>query len=187
MVFVPWFRLWLCVPGSVGSHLLPLRAGWCEVSDGPLYRMSYGAGSSSGFCCVTYPTFFGCGFLTFFVFSYVLPYIFLCFLHQFYFGLQVACSYESFRHDVPRGFLLVCSSRLGIDTVVSMAWCLGALSLPYSSSIDIVWRGPVSLILGILRLSGSHVISHCGITVVCLGLVMAVLYICWLTFCTFTG
>ena len=114
----------------------------------------------------------------FFFFLHVLSYIFLCFFHQFYYGLQVTCSYEAFRHDEARGFLLVCSSRLGIDTVVSMALCLGALSLPYSSSIDIVWRGPVSLVLGILRLSGSDVVSHCGIAVVCLGSVMAVLYIC---------
>ena len=139
------------MPSSVGSHLFPLRAGWCGVSDGPLYCMSYGAASSSGFCCVTYPTFSGCGFLTFFVFSYVLPYIFLCFLHQFYNGLQVTCSYEAFQHDKARGFLLACSSRRGIDTVVFMAWYLGTSSLPYFSSIDIALRGPVSLVLGILQ------------------------------------
>ena len=100
-----------------------------------------------------------------------------CFLHQFYYGLQDTCSYKAFRHDEARGFLLACS-RLGIDTVVSIAWYLGALSLPYSSSIDIVWRGPAFLVLGILWLSGSDVVSHCGIAIVCLGSVMAVLCIC---------
>ena len=166
------------MPGSVGSHLFPLRAGWYGVSDGPLYRMSYGAASSSGFCCVTYPIFSGCCFLTFFVFSYVLPYIFLCFLHHFYYGFQVTCSHKAFRYDEAHGFLLACSSCLGIDTVISIDGCLGALSLPSSSSIDIAWCGPVSLVLGTLRLSGSNVVSHCGIAAVWLGSVMAVLYIC---------
>ena len=107
-----------------------------------------------------------------------MPYIFHCFLHQFYYGLQVTCFYKAFRHDEGHGFLLACSSCLGIDTVVSTAWCLGTLSLPSSSSIDIVWRGPVSLVLGILWLSGSDIVFHCGIDDVCLGSVMAVLYIC---------
>ena len=48
-------------------------------------------------------------------FSYVLPYVFL-FLHQFYYGLQVTCSYEAFWHEEAWGFQLACSSRLGIDT-----------------------------------------------------------------------
>ena len=132
--------------------------------------MSYGVAFSSRFCCVNLPyilrlqfpyLFFFFFFFFFFFPPYVLPYIFLCFLHQFYYGLQVTCSYEAFRHDEAHGFLLACSSRLGIDAVVSMAWYLGALSLPYSSSINIVWRGFVSLVLGILRLSGSNVVSHC--------------------------
>ena len=101
----------------------------------------------------------------FFFLMYCLSYLFLCFLHQMYYGLQGICSYEAFRHDGARGFLLACSSHLGINTAVSMVWCLRALSLPYSSTIDIVWHGPVSLVLGILRLSGSDVVSHCGIAV----------------------
>ena len=46
-----------------------------------------------------------------------------------------------------------------------IAWCLCSLPLPYSRTVDIVWRGPVSLVAGILRLSDSDVDSHCGIAV----------------------
>ena len=99
--------------------------------------------------------------------SYVLTYIFLLSFIVFFLictVLQGTCSYEDFRQDVICEFLLACSSRLGIDTC-SMAWCLGSLSLPSSRMIDIVWHGPVSLVLGILQLSGSDVVCHCGIAV----------------------
>ena len=159
MVFVPSFRLWLRGPGSVSSRLFLLRAGSCGDSSGPLFRMSCGSASSSGPFSVAYPTFSGCGFLTFFCFSYVFPYIFLFSFIVFFLHctvLQGICSYEDFRRAVTRGFLLDCSSRLGIDTRY-LAWCLGSLSPPYSRTIDRVWRGSVSLVPGILRLSDSDV------------------------------
>ena len=53
--------------------------------------MSCGSACSSGSCCVAYPTFSGCGFLTFFVFSYVLPYIFLFSLIVFFVICTVCC------------------------------------------------------------------------------------------------
>ena len=77
-------------------------------------------------------------YLFLFFLMYCLPYFFNCFLHQLYYGLQGTCSYEAFQHDEVHGFLLACSSRLGIDTVVSMAWYVGGLSLSFCKSIDIV-------------------------------------------------
>ena len=114
----------------------------------------------------------------FLFFSYVLPCVFLSFLHQLYYGLQGTCSCDAFRQDETRGFLLACSSCLGIDTVVSMAWCLNALSLPYSSSIDIVWHSPVSLFLGSSSFLAPTLFLTAELPCVCLSSAMAVLYIC---------
>ena len=55
--------------------------------------MSCGSASSSGSCCVAYPAFSGCGFLSFFffVFSYALPYIFCFSFIIFFISCTMCC------------------------------------------------------------------------------------------------
>ena len=80
-------------------------------------------------------------------------------------ALQGTCPYEAFPTRrairVPAGLFFLPWHR----HYRSMAWCLGSLSLTYSRTMDIVWRGPVSLVPGILRLSGSDVDCRCGIAI----------------------
>ena len=134
------------------------------IPSGPLFRMSCGSASSSGSCSVAYPIFSGCGFLTFFVFSYLLPYIFLFSFIVFFLFCTVCCRVPVLMRTSSKtrhvgscwAVLLALVSTLSLYGLV-----LRQLVSSYSRIIDIVWRGHVSLVSGIPWLSG--VDGHCGI------------------------